>query len=232
MNNPRHVAIIMDGNGRWATSRGMKRYLGHRSGANKIRALVDFAASKNINVLSIFAMSSENFLFRPKEEVGLLANLFVEMLKKNLKDMCKKGVKIRFIGDPSVFSTELRSLIYEAEQATENNDRITLIIAINYSGRWDILQAARASMQSLSEGAELTETIFSQHLSTCGVCDPDLLIRTGGDKRISNFFLWQSAYTELYFTPVLWPDFNISEFSKALAYYQQCQRRFGTVEVE
>ncbi|MDQ7090189.1 MAG: isoprenyl transferase [Methylococcales bacterium] len=227
---PRHIAIIMDGNGRWAKKRFMPRVVGHKAGVKTVKELVDFCTDQKIEVLSLFAFSSENWR-RPQEEVSLLMKLFVTTLRSEVKKMMRKNVKLVCIGERAVFSSELQHEINEGERLTKNNDGLTLVIAVNYGGHWDIAQAANQVALKITNktitSPVITETLISQHLSTASLPDPDLFIRTGGEQRISNFLLWQLAYTEFYFTPTLWPDFNSAALQKAIDSFKGRQRRFG-----
>jgi len=227
---PRHVAIIMDGNGRWAKSRNLPRYMGHRAGVKAVRRVVEACRQHGIEALTLFAFSSENWR-RPKVEVGLLMDLFVRTLKKEVSRLDRNGVCIRFIGDRSAFDPKLHSMMDAAEQQTADNDGLTLVIAANYGGRWDLVEAtrrlaARAVAGELSVDEIDSETLGSE-LCNANLPEPDLFIRTGGEQRISNYLLWQLAYTELYFTDLLWPEFDAAAFEKALHSFAGRQRRFG-----
>ncbi len=223
---PKHVAIIMDGNGRWAEKRDKKRTFGHKAGVEKTREIVETSAKLGIESLTLFAFSSENWA-RPKEEVNYLMELFVLALKREVKMLDKNNVKLQFIGDIQQFAKRLQTSIFEAEAQTCNNDGLLLNIAANYGGRWDIVNAVNQLIDSQKPDGPIREADIEAHLATNGLPDLDLLIRTGGEKRISNFLIWQAAYTELYFSDSLWPDFDSSEFEKALADYAARQRRFG-----
>jgi undecaprenyl diphosphate synthase len=227
---PRHVAIIMDGNGRWARKRGLPRFAGHKAGMDSVRAVVKVCLSEGIECLTLFAFSSENWR-RPAEEVGLLMNLFMVALDHEVKKLHKHGVRLRIVGDVSAFAPELQQRIVAAEQLTAGNTALTLIIAANYGGRWDITQAARSIAAEVARGeldaAAVTQELIESRLSLSGLPEPDLFIRTGGEQRISNFLLWQLAYTELYFTPLLWPEFDDKAFADALQSFAGRQRRFG-----
>jgi undecaprenyl diphosphate synthase len=227
---PRHVAIIMDGNGRWARKRGLPRFAGHKAGMDSVRAVVKVCLSEGIECLTLFAFSSENWR-RPAEEVGLLMNLFMVALDHEVKKLHKHGVRLRIVGDVSAFAPELQQRIVAAEQLTIGNTALTLIIAANYGGRWDITQAARSIAAEVARGeldaAAVTQEMIESRLSLSGLPEPDLFIRTGGEQRISNFLLWQLAYTELYFTPLLWPEFDDKAFADALQSFAGRQRRFG-----
>lgn len=222
----------MDGNGRWAKKRFMPRTAGHVKGASIVRSLVKACVDRGIKYVTLFAFSTENWK-RPEDEVSTLMSLFIQYLKKEVRDMQKEGVKLNVIGDLSQFSPELQCNIREAMAMTSDCTGITLTVAANYGGRWDIVQAVQAWQQanpSRSVG-EMTEADLSAHISTStsDIPEPDLLIRTGGESRVSNFMLWQLAYSEFYFTDVLWPDFDVVEFDKALDWFGSVDRRFGNV---
>jgi len=227
---PQHVAIIMDGNGRWAQKKGKIRTFGHKAGVESVRAVVRFARQNNIQSLTLFAFSSENWK-RPEEEVSVLMELFNLVLNNEAKRLHKNGVRLKVIGDVSAFDDKLTEKIRKAEAMTADNQELVLNIAANYGGRWDIVNAARQISEAVSEGkmtsSEITEATFDSHISTAGLPELDLLIRTGGEHRISNFLLWQCAYAELYFTDVLWPDFSEDVFQQAVNDFKQRQRRFG-----
>ena len=227
---PAHVAIIMDGNGRWARRRGRPRAAGHQAGFRATRLIVECAARRGIGALTLFAFSSENWR-RPETEVGLLMDLFLRALRSEVDKLDENGVRIRFIGERSAFDPKLRAQMAAAERRTEANDGLELAIAVNYGGRWDIVSAARAVAREVAAGSLSADDIdvdtFSRHVSLAGVSDPDLFIRTGGEQRISNYLLWHLAYTELFFTDVLWPDFDDAELARALEFYAGRQRRFG-----
>ncbi len=229
-NVPRHVAIIMDGNGRWGRKRHLPRVAGHKVGLEAVRRTIDFCAAAGVEVLTLFAFSSENWR-RPKDEVGMLMNLFMTALEKEVKKLHKNGVRLRVIGDISAFSPELQQRIHESEELTKANSRLHLNIAANYGGRWDITQACQMLAAEVEAGRlrsdAITSELIEQHLSLTDLPEPDLFIRTGGEQRISNFLLWQLAYTELYFTDLLWPDFDQPAFDDALKSYACRQRRFG-----
>ena len=222
---PRHVAIVMDGNGRWAQQRSLTRTAGHREGAKAVRRIVKVCSELDIEVLTLFAFSSENWR-RPRPEVEVLMNLFLTTLQREIRRLDVANVRMRFIGDRGAFSATLQGYIAKAEQRTAANTGLTLVIAANYGGRWDIVQAARALAE---RGEPITEASLSAALTTAHVPDPDLVIRTGGEQRISNFLLWQSAYSEFYFSDKLWPDFDEAEFDRALASYAGRERRFGLI---
>lgn len=227
---PCHIAIIMDGNGRWAQQRSLPRTAGHQAGVKSIRAAVERCAINKINALTLFAFSSENWR-RPRQEIEVLMGLFVSTLDRETDSLHKNGIRLRFIGDRSAFSAKLQQKIAESEKLTQNNTRLNLSIAANYGGRWDITQAVRKIAVNVEQGiissSEISNESLEAHLSFAGLPEPDLFIRTGGECRISNFLLWQLAYTELYFTPTLWPDFDQTEFDRALGDYAGRQRRFG-----
>ncbi|MHB1544141.1 MAG: polyprenyl diphosphate synthase [Gammaproteobacteria bacterium] len=227
---PKHVAIIMDGNGRWAKHHGLPRTAGHQAGLEAAREIVRKASEHGIRILSLFAFSSENWL-RPKAEVHALIRLFGEALDQEIDRLVQNGIQIRFIGDRSGFPNRLQEAMQRAEAASFAGERLTLVIAVGYGGRWDLCQAARTLARRIHE-AELSEdrineAEFEACLSTGGLPDPDLFIRTGGERRISNFLLWNLAYSELYFSDTLWPDFTVKHFEDALNDYRGRQRRFG-----
>jgi len=227
---PGHVAIVMDGNGRWAERRKLTRTMGHQAGLKALRRTCEHGADIGINTLTVFAFSSENWN-RPKSEVTRLMDLFMNALNKEVKVLHKHGVRMRFIGDKQPFQPELRDRMEAAEALTGQNSRTSLNVAVNYGGRWDIVQAARKLATRVARGemtpAEIDEEHFSRALAMPGEGDPDLFIRTGGEMRISNFMLWQSAYTEFFFSDILWPDFDGRELDRAIASYQARERRFG-----
>ncbi|MDH3442093.1 MAG: isoprenyl transferase [Gammaproteobacteria bacterium] len=227
---PTHVAVIMDGNGRWAHARGMPRHAGHREGVKSVRETVETAAKRGVSYLTVFAFSSENWR-RPKDEVSKLMSLFLEALQREVDDLHRNNVRLRFIGAREQLQTELVGRIEAAEEQTKNNDGLTLVIAAAYGGRWDIVQAAKSLVRKSSEGEidvdAIDENLLSRELSLAGMPDPDLLIRTGGERRVSNFLLWNLAYAELWFTDCLWPDFREPQFDEALDYFASRQRRYG-----
>lgn len=224
---PRHVAMIMDGNGRWAKKRLLPRIAGHVKGVELVREMVRACLERGISFLTLFAFSSENWR-RPQEEVTLLMQLFVKALEQEVEKLGRSGVRLRVIGDLPRFGPQLQELICRAEEKTAGNSRLVLTIAANYGGRWDIMQAINRLAQSAPERlGTWTEADLEPFLSMHFAPEPDLFIRTGGEERISNFLLWQLAYTELYFTPTLWPDFTAAEFDKAIASFQERERRFG-----
>jgi undecaprenyl diphosphate synthase len=227
---PQHIAIIMDGNGRWAQKRHMPRTVGHAKGAAGVKALVEYCAKQGIKCLTLFAFSTENWS-RPADEVSTLMGLFVQYLEKEMTALAAAGVRLKVIGHVDGFAPELQTRIRAAEAATQHNQAITLCVAANYGGQWDVVQAVKnwqAANLTLN-ASHLTQDQLAQHLSTAGMPDVDLLIRTGGEQRISNFLLWQAAYAELYFTDTLWPEFDEAELSKALHCYATRERRFGKV---
>jgi undecaprenyl diphosphate synthase len=227
---PKHVAVIMDGNGRWARARGKKRHAGHRAGVNSVRATVELAAERGVSYLTLFAFSSENWQ-RPKEEVSSLMSLFIEALRREVGELHRNNVRLRFIGAREQLSERLMRRIAEAEQTTAKNTGLMLNVAVAYGGRWDIANAAQVLATRVVSGeidaADINEEALAAEMQLGGTPDPDLLIRTGGEQRISNFLLWNLAYAELWFTDVLWPEFDKAEFDKALACYAEKQRRFG-----
>lgn len=228
---PKHVAIVMDGNGRWAKNRGLPRMAGHQYGAKTVRKITEFAVKNKLDILTLFALSVENLQHRSEEEVIFLLELFSENLVNEIPDLQKNNVRLRVMGDRSVLSPPLQHKIHQAEKLTSTNTGLTLVIAINYSGRWDITQAAQKIVHQVTQGliksSAVDESLIHSYLSCSDLSEPDLLIRTSGEQRISNFMLWQCAYTELYFTPVFWPDFDDAAFIQALEWYKTRERRFG-----
>ena len=222
---PRHVAIIMDGNGRWASLRGQPRPMGHRAGVKAVRRVVRAAGQAGVEALTLFAFSQENWQ-RPELEVKLLMQLFVSTLAREVKSLHKNGIRVLFIGEHDDFPAELHAEMARAVALTADNAGLTLLIAVGYGGQWDIAQAAQ---QLASAGEPITVEAIEARLSTRGLPLPDLLIRTGGEQRISNFLLWQLAYTELYFCDTLWPDFESEHFAAALRWYAGRERRYGRV---
>ena len=230
---PQHIAMIMDGNGRWAKMRHLPRVAGHARGVKRVRDIVEFCFARDIPYLTLFAFSTENWK-RPADEVNHLMGLFASALEGEVNKLYKSGVRLRVIGDLHPFNPRLQALIASAEARTAGNDRLTLTIAANYGGRWDIQQAFRGWLKAQqiapNSGADqvIPEDIdLKPYLSMAYAPDPDLIIRTGGEQRISNFLLWQSAYTELYFTDTLWPAFDAAEMEQALVWYAQRERRYG-----
>lgn len=225
---PRHVAIIMDGNGRWAKQRGLPRIEGHRAGAKNVRKVARAFADHGIKYLTLFAFSTENW-DRPKEEVTGLLHLLSQSIDEEIQRFHQANIKLVHIGKPDRLSLELRRKVEAATELTKDNTRMTLCLAFDYGSRSEIVDAVRCIKEGNVSPEGISETIFSSYLDTADIPDPDLLIRTGGEFRLSNFLLWQVAYSELYFTPVSWPDFNEKEIEKALLDYEQRQRRFGNL---
>jgi undecaprenyl diphosphate synthase len=227
---PRHVAVIMDGNGRWAGRRGLPRAAGHRAGTRATRAAVEHSVRRGIGALTLFAFSSENWL-RPAEEVGVLMQLFIEALQREVRELDENGVRLRFIGDRSALAPRLQDGMRAAEEQTAANARLEVFVAVSYGGRWDLVQAVRSLAEDARAGriepATIGEQDVAARLALGPVPDPDLLIRTGGEHRISNFLLWNLAYTELHFCDTLWPDFGPAEYDAALAQFGRRERRFG-----
>ncbi|MES2500071.1 MAG: isoprenyl transferase [Pseudomonadota bacterium] len=224
---PQHIAVIMDGNGRWARKRFLPRVAGHKRGVDVVRDIVKQCAMMNVKFLTLFAFSSENWR-RPDDEVSFLMGLFMDALKRVVVKLHDNNIRLILIGDRSPFSAELIAQIEASEQLTANNSGLTLTVAVNYGGRWDILQATNRMVKALSaKQDQFTEQDIAPYLSMHYAEEPDLFIRTGGEKRVSNFLLWQLAYTELYFTDTLWPDFDSKAFSAAIQSYQKRERRFG-----
>ncbi|MFZ5576014.1 MAG: polyprenyl diphosphate synthase [Pseudomonadota bacterium] len=223
---PRHIAVIMDGNGRWARRRLMPRVAGHRKGVEALRGVIRACAERGVSHLTVFAFSSENWR-RPQEEVTLLMELFLRALENEVARLHENRIRFRVIGDLSGFSERIQALIRDAEALTRDNTRLTLTVAANYGGRWDIVQAVKKLMLSGVAPGAVNETTLAEQLSLADMPEPDLFIRTGGEQRISNFLLWQLAYTELYFTDTLWPDFDAAALDAAIASYRKRERRFG-----
>ena len=227
---PSHIAIVMDGNGRWAQGRNRPRTFGHQAGMKALRAIVEHCGRIGVGELTVFAFSSENWN-RPAREVNRLMDLFMRALDKEARELNENDVRIRFIGDISAFSPELQKKMKSAVDMTAGSSRMMLNVAANYGGRWDILNATRKIAGAVQSGLlrpeHIDENRFAEHLSLAGSPEADLFIRTGGEMRISNFLLWQSAYTELFFSPVLWPDFSPAELDSAIAEYRRRERRFG-----
>lgn len=227
---PRHVAVIMDGNGRWAKRRGMPRIMGHRRGVDVLKDLLRCCRDWGIEALTAYAFSTENW-GRPTEEVEFLMMLFERVLRQELREMMQEDVQIRFVGNLAALPPSLQAEIEQAVSQTANNQGIRFTVATNYGGRQEILQACREIASQVQQGLlqpeQIDEALFERHLYTSGICDPDLLIRTSGEMRISNFLLWQMAYAEIYVTETYWPDFDRQEFHQALCNYQQRERRFG-----
>jgi undecaprenyl diphosphate synthase len=224
---PRHVSIIMDGNGRWAKKRFMPRVAGHHRGVETVRDTVRYCLERGIEYLTLFAFSSENWR-RPEDEVTLLMQLFVRALQQEVAKLHRNGVRLRVVGDLSRFDANLQSLIRASEAQTEGNEKLTLTIAANYGGRWDILQAVnRMALAQPEKQGNWSEADLAPYLAMSYAPEPDLFIRTGGEERVSNFLLWQLAYSEFYFTDTLWPEFDSAAFDAAINSYQQRERRFG-----
>ncbi len=232
---PRHVAIIMDGNGRWASKRLLPRTAGHAKGVQAVRRAVETCGRLGVDYLTLFAFSSENWR-RPADEVSLLMRLFVQALEREVTKLQEQGVRLRVIGDLSAFEPRLQDLIFQAQASTAQNDKLNLTVAANYGGRWDILQATRnmlAGNPGLAQDlAAIDEEMLASHLAMAWAPEPDLFIRTGGEQRISNFLVWQLAYTELYFTDCYWPDFGEAELKAAFEWYRKRERRFGRTSAQ
>jgi len=232
---PQHVAINMDGNGRWARLRGLLRPVGHRASVKVVRRVVEECARREVRYLTLFAFSSENWR-RPPDEVGMLMSLFLEALSREAANLHRNQVRIRFIGDRELLAGELKRRMVDAESLTEGNSGLGLTVAMAYGGRWDIAQACRSLARDVSAGilspSEIDEAQVAARLALGGIADPDLLIRTGGEQRISNFLLWNLAYTELYFTDVLWPEFSVAHLDAAFAFFAQRERRFGKTSAQ
>jgi undecaprenyl diphosphate synthase len=223
---PQHVAIIMDGNGRWARRRRLPRIAGHRRGAEAVRASIRACGERGIEYLTLFAFSSENWR-RPAEEVALLMKLFKNALEREVDELHANGIRLKVVGDTRRFDPKIQSLIERGERLTAGNRRLTLTIAANYGGRWDILQAFQQFLRDHPGAGEVDEELLAPYLAMSYAPEPDLFIRTGGEQRISNFLLWQLAYTELYFTETLWPDFDAAALDAAIVSYRSRERRFG-----
>ena len=227
---PAHIAIVMDGNGRWALQKSRPRTMGHQAGLKALRSIVEHCGRIGVKQLTVFAFSSENWN-RPEKEVSRLMDLFMRALDKEAQELHDNNVRLRFIGDLTAFPTAMQDKIQRASDRTAGNDRMTLVVAANYGGRWDIINAARTLAAEVANGAlqagDIDEAAVSEHIAMGPNGAPDLLIRTGGEMRISNFLLWQAAYSELWFTPVLWPNFSPDHLDQAIADYHQRERRFG-----
>jgi len=230
---PRHIAIIMDGNGRWATRKGLPRSFGHKQGVRVLKNILKAAKNLGCKVITVYAFSTENWT-RPTKEVDFLINLFSEVLKNEINEIHDESTKIKFIGDLTPFPDTLKKIISSSESLTKNNDKFLLNVCVNYGGRQEIVKVAKELALKSSSGeikpSEVNEELFNSELLTSGIKDPELLIRTSGEKRISNFLLWQLAYSEIYISDVLWPDFNEFEYLKAIIDYQSRDRRFGGIE--
>ena len=233
--SPQHVAIIMDGNGRWARSRGLPRPAGHRASVKVVRRVVEECARRNVQFLTLFAFSSENWS-RPADEVGMLMSLFLDALVREIADLHSNQVRLRFIGDRSLLGPELAERMLAGEALTQANTGLGLLVAVAYGGRWDIMQACRSLAVDVAAGRLLPEQITESHIAArvalAGIPDPDLLIRTGGERRISNLLLWNLAYTELFFCDVLWPEFAPQHLDAAFEYFAQRERRFGKTSAQ
>jgi undecaprenyl diphosphate synthase len=229
-NLPKHLAIIMDGNGRWAKRKGLPRIAGHRAGVKALQKIVNFSATKGIEVLTVYAFSSENWR-RPSKEVTMLMELFNTSLKQRFKELHDNNVKLHFVGDLSSFPEQLRQSMTDTENLTTNNTGLELVVAVNYGGRWDITNAFKAINKKISNEElkleDICEDLIGEFMCLADLPEPELFIRTGGEMRISNFLLWQLAYTELYFNDCLWPDFDTVSLEKALQWYAGRERRFG-----
>jgi undecaprenyl diphosphate synthase len=223
---PRHIAIIMDGNGRWATKRFMPRFAGHVKGVEAVRGIVEACAQQGVEYVTFFAFSSENWR-RPEEEVSLLMRLFVTALEREVSKMHANGIRLKIVGDLSRFDDKLQKMISAAERKTAGNTRLTVTVCANYGGRWDIMQAVGKMIAANPGATDFSEEQLAPYLSLAYAPEPDLFIRTGGEERISNFLLWQLAYAELYFTDTYWPDFDADALSSAIVSYQRRERRFG-----
>ena len=230
---PEHVAIIMDGNGRWATKKGLPRSFGHKQGVNVLKEIIKVSKNLGCKVLTVYAFSTENWT-RPTKEVDFLINLFSEVLKNEIKEIHEESTKIKFIGDLNPFPKNLKEIISSSESLTKNNNKFLFNVCVNYGGRQEIVKVAKELALKSSAGeikpSEINEELFNSELLTGGIKDPELLIRTSGEKRISNFLLWQLAYSEIYISDVLWPEFNEYEFLKAIIDFQSRDRRFGGIE--
>jgi undecaprenyl diphosphate synthase len=222
----------MDGNGRWAAKKGLPRFMGHRAGMTAVREVIEAAADAGVRYLSLFAFSTENWK-RPSDEISALMALLVEYLDREIVELVNRGVRMTIIGDRSRLPPEVAQAVQDAEERTRSNDRLQVNIALSYGGRWDILQAARSIALEVKEGLldpeDMTEDMVSRYLATGGVPDPDMIIRASGELRLSNFYLWQAAYSEIWSTPVLWPDFRRHHFEEALQAFSVRQRRYGEV---
>lgn len=231
-NLPRHIAVIMDGNGRWAKGKGAARIFGHRNAIQAVKDITEGCGELGVKYLTLYAFSTENW-GRPKEEVDALMELLVNTLKKEINTLHENQVKLHTIGDVSHLPKDCQNNLAEAIEATKNNSGLTLQLALNYSGRWEIVEAAKKIAEEVKNGViqpqEIDEHYFAEHLKTAGVPDPELMIRTSGELRVSNFLLWQIAYTEIFITPTLWPDFRKENLYEAICAYQKRERRFGKV---
>jgi undecaprenyl diphosphate synthase len=233
--SPQHVAIIMDGNGRWARSRGLPRPAGHRASVKVVRKVVEECARRGVRYLTLFAFSSENWR-RPPDEVGMLMNLFLDVLQREVDDLHRNGVRLRFLGDRALLGAGLTQRMVESERMTAGNTGLELMVALGYGGRWDLTQACRSLAADVAAGlllpSDIGEAEVAARLALAGMPDPDLLIRTGGEQRISNFLLWNLAYTEMYFTDVLWPEFGTAQLDAAFQFFGERERRFGKTSAQ
>lgn len=227
---PQHVAIIMDGNGRWAKQKGMDRIEGHKQGAHTVKNIIEYAAKKHIKYLSLFAFSLENWQ-RPKHEVDALMQLLIQSIEQQRDEIQKNNIRLLFLGNLQKLPADCQNSVYDIMEETHANNGMTVCVALSYSGKWDILQATRRLIEycqmNKMTADQIDEQTFAKFLTTADIPDPDLLIRTSGETRISNFYLWQIAYCELYFTEKLWPEFTVDDFELALQYYASRERRFG-----
>lgn len=232
---PRHIAVIMDGNGRWAKARGQERIFGHQKGVESVDKITVAAAELGVEYLTLYAFSTENWN-RPKAEIDFLMDLMSDVIMKYTEKACKNNVRLLFIGDLSRMTEKSRAKLDEAARITEKNDGLKLVVAISYSSRWEIVNAVKSIAEKAKSGeidpSEIDDTLFSNYLTTTNIPDPDLMIRTSGECRISNFLMWQLSYTELYFTDVLWPDFDEEELCKAIVDFQKRERRFGKTSAQ
>ncbi len=232
---PRHIAIIMDGNGRWATSRLLPRVAGHAKGVDAVRTIVEACARRGVEFLTLFAFSSENWR-RPADEVSVLMRLFISALEREVTQLGENGIRLKVVGELEAFEPRLRELIHTAVARTADNARLTLTVAANYGGRWDIMQAMRALLaerpELASDPSQIVEDDLASRLAMAYAPEPDLFIRTGGEQRVSNFLLWQLAYSELYFTDSFWPDFDAAALDRAIAWYRARERRFGRTSAQ
>jgi undecaprenyl diphosphate synthase len=228
---PRHIAIIMDGNGRWATRRFLPRVAGHAKGVERVRDVVEACVERGVEFLTLFAFSSENWR-RPAEEVSVLMRLFMTALEREITKMHVNSIRLKVVGDLSRFDPKLQRMIANAERRTANNTRLTVNICANYGGRWDVMQAIGKMVAAHPGATDFSEEQLAPHLAMAYAPEPDLFIRTGGEQRISNFMLWQLAYTEMYFTETYWPDFTGASLDEAILSYQQRERRFGRTSAQ
>jgi undecaprenyl diphosphate synthase len=233
--SPQHVAIIMDGNGRWARSRGLPRPAGHRASVKVVRKVVEECVRRNVDYLTLFAFSSENWR-RPPDEVGMLMNLFLDVLQREVDDLHRNGVRLRFMGDRALLGAGLAQRMLDSERMTAANTGLGLTVALAYGGRWDLTQACRSLAADVAAGtlqpSQIDEAHIAARLALAGMPDPDLLIRTGGERRISNFLLWNLAYTEMYFCDVLWPEFGAADIEAAFQFFAERERRFGRTSAQ